>query len=254
MSTKLADEYIGSEYIICGYNRMIKILLPSDIEYLIILYYGINLAAQIHRYYVILQQKEINQEAVEMIVTHIRNFVLLHGCPDDDIVSELTLTASGNNTTMDTILTTKIRNVDDTLRGQLWRLVLGVTNLDAEDYKNQIKKGAATNYYTKIRGDTKRTFLTSAKFNSRVSEESLIRVLNAFVHRHNVPYAQGMDAIAAGLLYTMPELNAFTTFCLLINKHFPTYFYSDITHRKDLIGAYAGSYLAWDIRIYDEQL
>merc|ERR1712154_17319 len=118
----------------------------------------------------------------------------------------------------------KLRPVEDTLRGKLWRLVLGISSLDANDYKAQLQKAEHREYYVKIRGDTKRTFLTSEEYNSRVSEERLVRVLNSFVHRHSKPYCQGMDAIAAGLLYVMPELDAFASFSLLINTHFPTYF------------------------------
>ena len=70
--------------------------------------------------------------------------------------------------------------------------------MDATDYRNQIKKKESPDYYVKIRGDTKRTFLTSEEYNSRVAEERLVRVLNSFVHRHDKPYCQGMDAIAAG--------------------------------------------------------
>merc|ERR550539_1015032 len=101
--------------------------------------------------------------------------------------------------------------------------------------------------YVKIRGDTKRTFLTSKEYNDRVSEERLVRVLNSFVHRYGKPYCQGMDCIAAGLLYVMPELDAFTCFSSLINRHFPTYFYSTGKRKSDLVGAYAASYLAWDV-------
>merc|ERR1711971_905308 len=126
---------------------------------------------------------------------------------------------------------------------------------DASDYKNQIKKAESKEYYVKIRGDTKRTFLTSEEYNSRVSEERLVRVLNSFVHRYNKPYCQGMDAIAAGLLYVMPELDAFASFSLLINSHFPTYFYSDGTRKKMLMGAYAASWLAWDVlKICDREI
>ena len=53
----------------------------------------------------------------------------------------------------------------------------------------------------------------------------------------------------------MPELDAFHSFSLLINSHFPTYFFSDKTRKKDLIGAYAGSYLSWDIlKICDREV
>ena len=56
------------------------------------------------------------------------------------------------------------------------------------------------------------------------------------------------------LLYVMPELDAFWSFSRLMNVHFPTYFYSG-TRSKALVGAYAGSYLSWDIlQICDREL
>ena len=53
----------------------------------------------------------------------------------------------------------------------------------------------------------------------------------------------------------MPELHAFETFCLFVNNYAPTYFYQDKSRRKDLIGAYAASYLSHDIlQIVDKEL
>jgi len=231
-----------------------------------------ELEKMINQYYEMLQRKR--HEHAKRFAVNIRKTVLLNGCPEDDIIAETNANASNNHqqngqqqngqpgdvsgrrllTRIGRALPT-MRRVEDTLRGKLWRLVLGVGNLDANNYKNQIKKAESQDYYVKIRGDTKRTFLTSEEYNSRVSEERLVRVLNSFAHRYSKPYCQGMDAIAAGLLYVMPELDAFHSFSLLINSHFPTYFYSDKTRKKDLIGAYAGSYLSWDIlKICDREV
>ena len=53
----------------------------------------------------------------------------------------------------------------------------------------------------------------------------------------------------------MPELDAYETMSILMNKHFPTYFFSEKTHKKDLIGAIASSYLAYDIlKICDNEI
>ncbi len=73
--------------------------------------------------------------------------------------------------------------------------IMDMNEIDANDYKNQIKKAESRDYYVKIRGDSKRTFLTSEEYNSRVSEERLVRVLNSFVHRYNKPYCQGINII-----------------------------------------------------------
>jgi len=223
----------------------------------------------IDQYYDTLRNKKRQAQAKRFAV-NIRKHILIHGCPEDDIIAETAMNnnspdKSSNPQQQDSrrrllnfgggfkALPT-IRKVEDTLRGKVWRLMLGVGTLDATDYRNQIKKKENTNYYVKIRGDTKRTFLTSEQYNSRVAEERLVRVLNSFVHKHDKPYCQGMDAIAAGLLYVMPELDAFWSFSRLMNVHFPTYFYSGKSN-KPLVGAYAGSFLSWDVlRICDNDL
>eukprot|EP01084_Bolivina_argentea_P283105 484776_1 len=217
-----------------------------------------KLEKQIDRYYVMLQKKR--DKDAEKYAMNIRKEVLLYGCSEEDIF----VPTSNNNDQKTNGMLAKMapkslptrRISEDTLRGKLWRLVLGVSHLDANDYQNRIKsKECIEKVYSKIRGDTKRTFLTSLEYNSRVSEERLVRVLNSFVHRYNKLYVQGMDVIAAGLLYAMPELDAFESFTLLINSHFPLYFYRDKIVSNDLIGAYAGSYLSWDIlKICDDTL
>lgn len=178
-----------------------------------------ELEKMINQYYDMLQRKR--HDHAKRFAVNIRKTVLIHGCPEDDIIAETNANAqsqqNGNNlnpnqqqqagdasgrrllTRIGRALPT-MRRVEDTLRGKLWRLVLGVGNLDANNYKNQIKKAESPDYYVKIRGDTKRTFLTSEEYNSRVSEERLVRVLNSFVHRYHAPYCQGMDAIAAGFV------------------------------------------------------
>ena len=194
----------------------------------------------IDQYYDTLRNKKRQQQAKRFAV-NIRKHILIHGCPEDDIIAETTM--NSNNTDKQSnpqqqdsrrrllnfgggfkALPT-IRKVEDTLRGKVWRLMLGVGSLDATDYRNQIKKKESPDYYVKIRGDTKRTFLTSQEYNSRVAEERLVRVLNSFVHKHDKPYCQGMDAIAAG--YVIPECsrNSFKSFhSIKIQISFSQYF------------------------------
>ena len=173
----------------------------------------------INQYYDMLQRKK--HDKVKQCAINIRKHILVNGCPEDDIIPENNNNNNGNHASSpqnqnqpQKLLTRfahavpKMRRIEDTLRGKLWRLALGVSALDAKDYKLQINKSESS-WYNKIRSDTKRTFFTSTEYNSRVSEERLVRVLNSFVHSYNKPYCQGMDAIAAGLLYVMPELGAF---------------------------------------------
>eukprot|EP01084_Bolivina_argentea_P036986 68377_1 len=222
-----------------------------------------ELETMINQFHGMLRNKR--HEHASKFTGNIRKFILLNGCPEDDIHSwtkkEDKNIQHNNKKNREEFITRighqlpTIRHVEDTIRGKLWRLTLGVGSLNSNDYKKLIGKAESKKNYVKIRGDTKRTFLTSKEYNSRVSEERLVRVLNSFVVCYNKPYCQGMDAIAAGLLYVMPELDAFTTYSLLMNKHFPTYFISDKSRKTDLIGAYAASYLSWDIlKVCDREI
>ena len=116
--------------------------------------------------------------------------------------------------------------------------------------------------YNKIKNDTGRTFQTSAKFKSVVSEDALTRCLSCFAwqtqqlykedpSRKNIStYVQGMNVLLAPLLYSCPsEPIAFQLFSSLCYSQIPTY----ITH--NLIGVRNGAKLL-DIclRIIDPKL
>lgn len=110
--------------------------------------------------------------------------------------------------------------------------------------------------YDKIRNDTFRTLATDEAFKSRVSEDMLVRLLEAFAWRANGAsafqasraclieqcgadaaqdqtgtishdlrvYVQGMNVLAAPFLYTMPsELEAFYAFSRFIEVQCPLY-------------------------------
>lgn len=142
-----------------------------------------------------------------------------------------------------------------TLRGQLWYTLIGMPTLDSNDYEEQIAKKEYVPTYVRLRGDTKRTFAWSGEYLSRVGEESLVRVLNSFSNKYLQAYVQGMNVVAGYLLYTMPELHSYHVFCKIAKELCPTYWYSDNTRRKDMTGAWAGSFLAWDLlRIFDNEL
>ncbi|KAK9383300.1 rab-GTPase-TBC domain-containing protein [Kockiozyma suomiensis] len=65
-----------------------------------------------------------------------------------------------------------------TYRPYVWSLLLKVSPLQAKNYINLIHRGASP-AYSKIRNDTFRTLTTDILFQRRVSETSLIRLLNA---------------------------------------------------------------------------
>lgn len=87
----------------------------------------------------------------------------------------------------------------------------------------------------KIRHDTFRTMSTDSDFVEHVSEDMLIRLLNAFVwtsndsgsdffqNRNAVSYVQGMNVLAAPFLMTMSEMEAFFSFSTFIYDWCPLY-------------------------------
>eukprot|EP01083_Nonionella_stella_P006469 18791_1 len=233
-------------FIVTAYLNAFKINIhiPIDIQLSILYHIGSSIICkwQIYLFYITVNHQQYQHG--QMTLHKLRKRISFYGCdPQVTCNSHLTLT----------------RNTEDTTRGKAWRLLLGLDRLDSTNYQTQIKKGASKDYI-KIRGDTKRTFLTSAAYNSRVPESRLIRLLNSFVQQYHTRYLQAHDAIAGILLYVMPELPAFESFCSLINAHIPLYFHSDqsLLHRRrahDLIGSYAASYLAWDIlKVCDKQI
>ncbi|KAJ3321861.1 hypothetical protein HDU76_014020, partial [Blyttiomyces sp. JEL0837] len=67
-----------------------------------------------------------------------------------------------------------------TLRGKIWKCLIGVYKISALEYTTLISLGPSQ-HYAKIKNDTFRTMATDEMFLKRVSEGSLRRVLNAFV-------------------------------------------------------------------------
>eukprot|EP00297_Palpitomonas_bilix_P011698 CAMPEP_0113877662 /NCGR_PEP_ID=MMETSP0780_2-20120614/6227_1 /TAXON_ID=652834 /ORGANISM="Palpitomonas bilix" /LENGTH=325 /DNA_ID=CAMNT_0000863997 /DNA_START=57 /DNA_END=1034 /DNA_ORIENTATION=+ /assembly_acc=CAM_ASM_000599 len=137
-------------------------------------------------------------------------------------------------------------------RGFLWKVLLGVSNVDAEMYINLVKKGPSSQH-DKIINDTCRTLRGNKRFEKNVTEDSLIRVLNAFVHfvgdKSDCTYVQGLNVVAAPFLYTMPEVDAFFAFTKLVLHHIPLY------TEKRIIGAYRGCDLFDDVlKAVDSQL
>lgn len=98
----------------------------------------------------------------------------------------------------------------------------------SNEYLALVRRGASA-AYSKIRNDTFRTLATDPLFRRRVSEASLIRLLNAFAHSLkdtgvDAQYVQGMNVIAAPFLYaTKSETEAFALFSFFIKKECPAY-------------------------------
>lgn len=97
-----------------------------------------------------------------------------------------------------------------------------------KDYVSLVRRGASSSY-SKIRNDTFRTLATDPLFRRKVSEASLIRLLNAFQwsmkdQGFEAQYVQGMNVIAAPFLYaSKSEVEAFSLFAAFIQRECPAY-------------------------------
>ncbi|EIW60113.1 bub2 protein [Trametes versicolor FP-101664 SS1] len=122
--------------------------------------------------------------------------------------------------------------VDPTLRPRIWKVLLHVRDMSAGAFLEYVGRGPCE-VREKIRNDTFRTLATDRGFKERVSEEMLVRLLDAFVWRNHdrhendqlgFTYVQGMNVLAAPFLYTMPsELEAFHCFAKFIEESCPLY-------------------------------
>jgi len=114
---------------------------------------------------------EKGRKARDSIDTHLyelRKLALVYGLPDE------TPSESAN-------VTEKC-----TLRAKVWKILLRVKSLDAQQYIEYVQKGpfggASSETYQQIRRDTGRTHVRDVEFQRRVPEEKLSRVLNVLMH------------------------------------------------------------------------
>lgn len=111
------------------------------------------------------------------------------------------------------------------LRGLLWKALLGIGCVDADEYACLVGRGPSTDD-SRVREDARRTFAKSDDFTTRVPTDKLIRVLNAYVvwrgNRRGV-YAQSMSLLAAPFLYVMPEPDAFHCFRAFLDTKVRSY-------------------------------
>jgi len=121
------------------------------------------------------------------------------------------------------------RRLDDsiTLRGRVWKILLRVRKTYPEKYEEFVNKGPSP-CDDNILLDASRTLNNESEFRERVTNEKLIRVLNAWQHYLNKrgqeeSYCQGVNCYAAPFLYVMPELDAFHCLCKLMKWHCPLY-------------------------------
>lgn len=184
----------------------------------------------------LIRQGNEEPNKLEMNLYQIRRLILLEGLPPESKEEH------------------DLADVECSLRGKIWKILLRVKKLEADRYIELIEKGCST-HYQKIRNDTFRTFKNDSTFSNRVPEEKLIRVLNAFIHSCDrgaltkLSYVQGMNVVCAPFLYVMPELDAFSSFSHFIKNCAPVYFYPGID------GAFEGLKLLDEIlRVVDPEL
>ncbi|KAK9365720.1 rab-GTPase-TBC domain-containing protein [Lipomyces kononenkoae] len=123
------------------------------------------------------------------------------------------------------ILTQGLSNDADkdfcTYRPYVWCILLKVSPTQSKHYLSLIHRGASP-AYSKIRNDTFRTLTTDILFQRRVSETSLIRILNALAWKQL--YVQGLNVLAAPFLYACAsETQAFALFDTYIHTCCPLY-------------------------------
>lgn len=134
------------------------------------------------------------------------------------------------------------------LRHIIWSILLNVEPMKTDEYLSLVERGASP-AYQKIRHDTFRTLASDPLFKNKVSEISLIRVLNAHAWKavdgqeiitasrsvSEVPYVQGMNILAAPFLYACrSEAQAFALFEAWITCDIPLYI------RSSLLGVHMG--------------
>ncbi|OJJ39770.1 hypothetical protein ASPWEDRAFT_104557 [Aspergillus wentii DTO 134E9] len=118
----------------------------------------------------------------------------------------------------------------------LWLALLNIPPVPTDEYLSLIHRGRSPEY-TKIRNDTFRTLATDPLFKRRVTEASLIRLLNAVawkLHDAKKPksrpssesaiYVQGMNVLCAPFLYAArSEVEAFALFHYFVTRECPGY-------------------------------
>jgi len=119
------------------------------------------------------------------------------------------------------------------LRGTLWKIFLGVKDINPHQYMSLVKQGPAS-CRRKIDNDVDRTFKHDISFEEVVSRDKLYRCLNAFAHIcPEIEYVQGMNVLCGSFLYVLPEIEAFYCFYNLMKYRCEQY----VIH--DLPGAHA---------------
>jgi len=206
-----------------------------------------NIVTVLHQilenYYIAIRAKKIKE--AEQILQQIRKTVLLHGIPEEKQVHRPREVNEDEFFKVQEEVP-KIRKLEMTMRGRVWMVLLGINGIKQSEYMSLVKRRECK-CYAKIRRDTSRTWATDVLFQQRVSETRLVRVLNSYTHKYDKDYVQGMDVLAGGMLFVMPEIDAFAGMSRLVNECFPLYWVSTDTDKTAMIGAFAGAILVKEV-------
>ncbi|KAG0060592.1 hypothetical protein BGZ90_003965 [Linnemannia elongata] len=164
-------------------------------------------------YEAIFQRQHLTEDAIAGSLHELRKLILAYGIPEQPMMP-------------------KAKPNKPTIRSKVWKLLLEVHHVSAQEYISLVKQGKPQEY-SKIRNDTFRTLATDRKFLDVVEEDSLIRVLCAFAWSTQATsvqdtdvsftYVQGMNVLAAPFLYTMTEMEAFYSYSNFIKNCCPLY-------------------------------
>ncbi|KAK8442599.1 hypothetical protein B9J08_00939 [Candidozyma auris] len=116
-------------------------------------------------------------------------------------------------------------------RSHVWCILCRVPVFPVNKYVkllSEIPRKLSPELYRKIKNDTFRTLMNDKRFHSKVSEESLTRILSAVaISRpdNKVGYVQGMNVLLAPILYSChrSEPQAFALLHHLVNEQLPLY-------------------------------
>ena len=163
----------------------------------------VQLTNLLNDYYAKLSQNQTT--GAKTVQEKIRSFILANGCPEDDFHIDIDVENDSHSKKILKIWSRKHLRVKDTLRGRLWRAMLGVPKYNENDYIKLINEKECIQYYVRIRGDSKRTFASSEEFMSVVGEEVLVRVLNSFSNKTGRAYLGGMNNLAVMYVFFVSE-------------------------------------------------
>jgi len=178
----------------------------------------------------LLEEGKKDPHKIDENLTKLRELLLLSGLPSETLEEK--------------------RRLDDdiTLRGRIWKILLRVRKTHPEKYEEYVNKGPSSSD-SFIVFDSARTLGNEMEFRERVTNDKLIRVLNAWQHYLNKRgnsevYCQGVNCYASAFLYVMPELDAFHCLCKLMKWHCPLYMKSGT---NNMSGVYKAVKLFGDI-------